>query len=67
MRYAGQTLSFAVSASVIGLYLPTNLFIEGGPVFVEQYITGISQSLLVSALFAVVAMGIAILVKSKKE
>ncbi|MEE9585291.1 MAG: MFS transporter [Nitrososphaerales archaeon] len=65
MRYAGQTLSYAVSALVIGLYLPAHIFIEGGPVFVEQYITGISQSLLLSAALAGVAMGIALVLKPK--
>jgi EmrB/QacA subfamily drug resistance transporter len=66
MRYGGQTLSFALSAAVIGLYLPTHLFLEGGSVFVEQYIAGINQSLLLSAVIAVVAVLIALIVKPTK-
>jgi len=66
MRYSGQTLSYAVSAAIIGLYLPTNLFIEGGPVFIEQYMAGISQSLIVSAVLASIAMLIGLLWKERK-
>ncbi len=65
MRYAGQTMSYAVSASVIGLYLPTQIFLRGGAVFVEQYMRGISQSLLISAALAAVALGITLAVKPK--
>lgn len=67
MRYAGQSLSLAVSASVIGLYLPTHIFLEGGPVFVEQYIAGISQSLLLSTALAAVAVVTALLAKPKPK
>lgn len=67
MRYTGQTLSYAVSAIVIGLYLPTQLFLEGGAIAAEQYVAGISQSLLFSAVLSAIAMIIAIVIRSKKE
>lgn len=67
MRYTGQTLSYAVSAIVIGLYLPTQLFIEGGAIAAEQYVIGIGQSLLFSVGLSAIAMIIAIVIRSKKE
>lgn len=67
MRYAGQSLSLALSASIIGFYLPTHIFLEGGPVFVEQYMAGISFSLLVCTGFAAMAIVTAILSRSKKN
>lgn len=67
MRYTGQTLSYAVSAAVIGLYLPTQLFIQGGAIVAEQYVAGISQSLLFSAVISAVSMIIAITIRPKKK
>ncbi len=67
MRYIGQTLSYAISASIIGLYLPTNLFLAGGRIVVEQYIAGINQSLIVSAVIAGLAFMIALIVKPTKS
>ncbi len=66
MRYTGQTLSYAICASIIGLYLPTNLFQSGGSIFVEQYIAGIRESLVVSAAIAGLAFLIALMVKPAK-
>lgn len=66
MRYTGQTLSYAICASIIGLYLPTNLFLSGGRIVVEQYIAGISQSLVISAAIAGIAFLIALIVKPTK-
>ncbi len=67
MRYAGQTLSYAISASVIGFYLPTQLFLEGGAIAAEQYVLGISQSLLFSAVLAAIAMLVAIVIRPRKN
>ena len=67
MRYAGQTLSYAISASVIGLYLPTQLFLEGGNIAAEQYVLGISQSLLFSAVLAAIAMLVAIVIRPRNN
>ncbi len=67
MRYTGQTLSYAVSASIIGLYLPTQLFLQGGAIASEQYVVGISQSFLFSACLSATAIIIAILIKPKKS
>jgi MFS family permease len=67
MRYLGQTLSYAICASIIGLYLPTNLFLSGGRIVVEQYIAGISLSLLISAAIAGLAFLIALIVKPTKS
>ena len=61
MRHMGQSLSLAIGASVIGIFLSTDIYNVGGSISATQYVQGLSQSFLIGALIAIVGISFALI------
>ena len=61
MRHMGQSLSLAIGASVIGVFLSADIYNVGGSISAIQYVQGLSQSFLIGALIAIVGISFALI------
>ena len=61
MRHMGQSLSLAIGASVVGIFLSADIYNVGGSVSAVQYVQGLSQSFLIGALVAIVGIFVALI------
>ena len=61
MRHMGQSLSLAIGASVIGVFLSADIYNVGGSISAIQYVQGLSQSFLIGALIAIFGISFALI------
>lgn len=61
MRHMGQSLSLAIGASVVGVFLSGDIYNVGGSISAAQYTQGLSQSFLIGALIAIVGIFVALI------
>ena len=61
MRHMGHSLSLAIGASVIGVFLSADIYNVGGSISAIQYVQGLSQSFLIGALIAIVGISFALI------
>ena len=65
MRHMGQSLSLAIGASTVGLFLSADIYNVGGSISVAQYIEGLSQAFFIGFLIAVFGIFVALIRENK--
>ena len=61
MRHLGQSLSLAIGASTVGLFLSEDIYSVGGSISVIEYVGGLSQAFFIGFIIAVVGIFIALI------
>ena len=61
MRHLGQSLSLAIGASTVGLFLSEDIYSVGGSISVVEYVGGLSQAFFIGFIIAVIGIFIALI------
>ena len=61
MRHLGQSLSLAIGASTVGLFLSEDIYSVGGSISVTEYVGGLSQAFFIGFIIAVIGIFIALI------
>ena len=61
MRHLGQSLSLAIGASTVGLFLSEDIYNIGGSISAVQYVEGLSQAFFIGFIIAIIGIFISLI------
>jgi len=67
MRHMGQSLSLVLSVAAIGIFLPENIYEQGGLISVPEYIMGLNNAFRVGAIIAAIGIFVALIREKRKS
>ncbi len=66
MRHMGQSISLVLSVAAIGVFLPENIYEQGGLISVPEYIMGLNNAFRLGAVIATIGIFVA-LIRGQKQ
>ncbi|MCS4538680.1 MAG: MFS transporter [Thaumarchaeota archaeon] len=66
MRHMGQSLSLVLSVAAIGIFLPENIYEQGGLISVPEYVMGLNNAFRLGAVIAAIGIFVALIREKRK-